>query len=186
MVRFFGMLWLVLFACCGGIDSRAVLLDPLDVVLPKGGIQVFVARVIGGDGSGVDWSVGEEERGGRISTGGVYTAPTVEGTYHVVARSHSDRSKRKSATITVNNLSVSVSVSPSQARVTSAGTQAFVATVINTTNQHVVWSVQIGGGTITPDGLYTAPPVAGTYLVTATSEADSSRSGTATVVVQGE
>jgi len=79
MVRFFGMLWLVLFASCGGIDSRAVLLDPLDVVLPKGGIQVFVARVIGGDGSGVDWSVDEEERGGRITTGGVYTAPTVEG-----------------------------------------------------------------------------------------------------------
>lgn len=184
--RRIGVLWIALLASCGGIDSRAVLLDPLDVVLPKGGIQVFLARVLGDNGSAVDWSIDEEVRGGRITADGKYTAPTVEGTYHVVARSHADRSKRKGATVTVTSASVSVSVTPSQARIPPSGTQAFMATVNNTTNQHVLWSVSIGGGTITPAGLYTAPSVSGSYLVTATSEADPNRSGTATAIVQGE
>src|SRR5713226_2980995 len=168
LARRIGRLWIVLLASCGGIDSRAVLLDPLDVVLPKGGIQVFVARVLSDNASGVDWSIDEEARGGRITVDGKYTAPTVEGTYHVVARSHADRSKRKGATVTVTSASVSVSVNPSQATIAPAGTQAFTAIVNNTTNQHVLWSVPIGGGTISPEGLYTAPSVSGTYLVTAT------------------
>lgn len=186
LARRIGGLWMVLLASCGGVDSRAVLLDPLDVVLPKGGIQVFVARVLGDNGSGVDWSIDEETRGGRITVDGKYTAPTVEGTYHVVARSHADRSKRKGATVTVTSASVSVSVTPSQARIAPAGIQAFSAWVNNTTNQHVVWSVPTGGGTITSEGVYTAPPASGTYLVTANSEADPSRSGTATATVQAE
>ncbi len=163
-----------------------MLLDPLDVVLPKGGIQVFVARVLGDNGSGVDWSIDEEARGGRITVDGKYTAPTVEGSYHVVARSHADRSKRKGATVTVTSATVSVSVTPSQATIAPAGVQVFSAVVNNTTNQHVLWSVQTSGGTITSEGAYTAPLISGTYLVTAASEADPSRSGTATAIVQGE
>jgi hypothetical protein len=62
-------------------------------------------------------------------------------------------------------------------------THTFVATVTGTTNTAVAYSVQEGaaGGTITAAGLYTAPLSAGTYHVTATSVADSTKSATVSV-----
>jgi hypothetical protein len=48
----------------------------------------------------------------------------------------------------------------------------------------VTWSVQeASGGTISAAGLYTAPLTSGTYHVVATSRADTTRTGTATVTV---
>ena len=77
----------------------------------------------------------------------------------------------------VNVFSVSTTVA-------AGGTTSFKAIVIGTTNQAVTWSVvETGGGTITSAGAYTAPTTAGTYHVTATSAADSSKSATATVTV---
>jgi hypothetical protein len=73
-------------------------------------------------------------------------------------------------------------------------TLPFSATVSNTTDTAVKWSVNgvAGGtaqaGTISADGLYTAPgdlPV-GTVQVTATSHADSTKSATATVTVTSD
>jgi hypothetical protein len=71
----------------------------------------------------------------------------------------------------------------------------FSASVSNTTDTSVTWSVNgvSGGsaqaGTITADGVYTAPadlPPGGTVQVTATSHADSSKSATATVTVTSD
>ena len=42
----------------------------------------------------------------------------------------------------------------------------FTATVQNSSNTAVIWSVvEPGGGTITSEGVYTAPSTAGTYTV---------------------
>jgi DNA-binding beta-propeller fold protein YncE len=85
---------------------------------------------------------------------------------------------------------VSVSVSPSTASVLVGNTQQFTATVQNTTNTAVTWQVNgvTGGnatvGTISATGLYSAPdpaPSPATVPVTAVSQADSSKSGSATV-----
>jgi hypothetical protein len=60
----------------------------------------------------------------------------------------------------------------------------FTASVQNTSNTTVTWSVSSGGGSIdATSGLYTAPATvpAGPVTVTATSQADTSKSNSATV-----
>ena len=84
---------------------------------------------------------------------------------------------------------VSVAIDPNTATLAPGATQQFSATVLNTANTAVTWSVDgfINGnttvGTITNSGLYTAPATAGTHNVVATSVADSSKSDTAIVTV---
>jgi hypothetical protein len=82
-------------------------------------------------------------------------------------------------------VSVTVSVSPSAANLLVSGTQQFTATVGGTSNTAVTWTVNgiLGGnsavGTINSQGLYTAPstvPTLATTIVTATSQADNSKS----------
>ncbi len=95
----------------------------------------------------------------------------------------------------VNNASaspssaVSVSLNQTSVSIAISTTAQFTATVQNTTNTAVTWSVDgvAGGnsseGTISASGLYTAPAQAGTHTVTATSVADSTKSAKASVAV---
>jgi len=74
---------------------------------------------------------------------------------------------------------IDISVVPSSASLQVGGTQQFSATVSGTSNTGVVWTAT--GGTISSGGLYTAGNAAGSYTVTATSVADSSKSAHAAV-----
>jgi hypothetical protein len=78
---------------------------------------------------------------------------------------------------------VLVTVSPATATLVSAGTQQFHASVTGTSNTTVTWSASLG--TISSGGLYQAPTVtvSTNATVTATSGADSTKSGTASVTV---
>jgi hypothetical protein len=82
---------------------------------------------------------------------------------------------------------LSVSVSPSTTSVTAGQTRQFTATVTGSSNTGVTWSLSCAGsacGTINADGLYTAPamiPASATVTVVATSAADSSKSGSASL-----
>lgn len=79
---------------------------------------------------------------------------------------------------------VSVSISPMTATIKAGTTQAFTASVTGSNNRAVTWKVDAAnGGMVTTAGLYTAPLTAGTYHVTATSVADTSKSATAAVTV---
>jgi hypothetical protein len=80
---------------------------------------------------------------------------------------------------------VFVAISPAAPTVFAGATQTFTATVTGTSNTAVTWSVQEGaaGGSITSAGVYTAPQAVGAFHVIATSQADSTKSGTATVTV---
>jgi hypothetical protein len=86
-----------------------------------------------------------------------------------------------------NNVEVPIQVliSPPTANLNQGGAQSFTATVTGTSNSGVNWAVQEGaaGGSITSMGVYTAPNKGGTFHVTATSQADTSKSATATVTV---
>jgi hypothetical protein len=77
----------------------------------------------------------------------------------------------------------SVTISPAAtSATTSGGTLQFTATVQGTvTDKSVSWKASLGS--ITASGLYTAPSKVGTDTVTATSNADSTTSGSATVTV---
>ena len=57
----------------------------------------------------------------------------------------------------------------------------------NSTNTAVTWTVvDAGGGTVTTGGAYVAPTAAGTYRVMAVSQADPTKTATATVTVGPE
>jgi hypothetical protein len=84
---------------------------------------------------------------------------------------------------------VSVTLNQTSANVAVSGTTQFTATVTNSSNTSVTWSVDgvANGnsttGTISSSGLYTAPAQPGSHSVTATSVADSSATAKATVAV---
>ena len=87
---------------------------------------------------------------------------------------------------------ITVSILPGSATVPAGATQQFTATVQNTTNTAVTWQVNAisGGnsivGTISTSGLYTAPlspPETGMVTVTAVSQADSTKSASATATI---
>src|SRR5271157_2939845 len=91
--------------------------------------------------------------------------------------------------------SIQVVVTPNPGTVLLGETLAFTASVSNSTDTSVFWSVNgiTGGspqaGTISADGVYTAPadlPPGGTVHVTATSHADVSKSATAGVSVTSD
>ncbi len=156
----------------------AVSISPTAASLSTGGQQQFTAYVSGTVNTAVTWSAS----GGTVTNSGLYTAPGTAGTYTVTATSAADTTKFASASVTVTQGSqVSISVTPSSADVQAAGQQQFTATVSGTTNSAVTWSAS--GGTVTTGGLYTAPGTAGSYLVTATSVADTTKSASATVNV---
>ncbi|MBL0312690.1 MAG: hypothetical protein IPP78_08250 [Holophagaceae bacterium] len=77
------------------------------------------------------------------------------------------------ATVTYAAQPISVSVSPTNPRVGANGSVQLSAVVSGSSNQNVTWTVEEGasGGSITPQGLYTAPATTGTYHVRATSVA---------------
>lgn len=82
-------------------------------------------------------------------------------------------------------VTVTVTVSPFSINVDEGGTATFSAAVLGSPNTTVAWSVQEGaaGGSISSAGVYTAPNSAGSFHVVATSQADSTRFGTAVVTV---
>jgi hypothetical protein len=76
---------------------------------------------------------------------------------------------------------ISINVTPGATTLTVGQSQPFTASITNTNNTAVTWSVQEGaaGGTITAGGVYTAPMKAGTYHVVAVSVADVSKTASA-------
>ena len=88
--------------------------------------------------------------------------------------------------------SVTITVAPASANIAAGTSFQFVAAVLGSSNNGVAWAVNgiTGGssafGTISPSGIYAAPPVApnpGTVLVTATSAASSSATASSSVTL---
>jgi hypothetical protein len=90
------------------------------------------------------------------------------------------------AATTTTTSAVSVSVSPSSPQSVNLSQSAqFAATVSNTTNTAVTWSM-VGAGAISASGLYTAPndlPSNTTTTITATSQADTSKSASVILTI---
>ena len=173
-----------------------VSVSPTTAQVTTGQQAQFTATVTGSKNTSVTWSIsGTGCSGtacGTISATGLYTAPGQvpnPPNVTVTATAQADPSKHATATVTVN-APVSVAVSPQTAQVVINGQQQFVATVTGTSNKSVNWSLSgkacpSSCGTIDGAGLYTAPAaVPGSAVtVTATSQANSSSSGSATVQV---
>ncbi|HEX8434706.1 hypothetical protein [Archangium sp.] len=169
------------------VTAIVVTPDPQKPTLDQGATVTLTANVTGLTGTAsnaVTWAVTGGATNGTVTNAGVYTAPFRAGTYSVVATSVTDPSKKGTATITVRN--VVVTLSPATLTLDSGATHAFTATVTGTTaSTAVTWSVGggAGRGTVTSDGVYTAPAAAGRFTVIATSAADPTSTGTATITV---
>jgi len=95
---------------CGSILIGSADIPPLanvtvTIIPPKatlfaGETQTFVATVIGIDNNTVNWSFAEED-GGTITDMGLYTAPKIQGVYHITATSRGRPEVMAVATITV-------------------------------------------------------------------------------------
>ena len=191
---------LIVAGCGGGGGSStpptaiSVTVSPATATVAAGGTQQFTATVSGTSNTAVTWSVGGGAANGTISAAGLYTAPATApnpSQVTVTATSQADPTKSGSAMVTITG--ISVQLTPATATLQVNGTQTFSATVSGTTKTAVTWSV-VGGnsnGTIMAGlgpgvGLYTAPaalPNPPQVTVMATSQADPTKSGTATVTV---
>jgi len=179
-----------------------VTVAPATTTVQTGGSQAFTATVTNTTNTAVTWQVNGVAGGnttvGTISAAGIYTAPATvpsPATVTVRAVSVADATRSGTAQVTIAAVlppQIGVSVSPAMASVQTGGTQAFTATVTNTTNMAVTWQVNgvAGGnsavGTISTSGVYTAPsmvPSPATVTVTAVSVADPAQSGSAQVTI---
>ena len=177
---------------CGGAESPAspgsangvvVTIDPASASVSPGGTKAFTASVTGTANLAVTWSLLEGATAGTVSSGGLYTAPSSTGTFHVVATSQASPSSFAEAQVVVAT-SVNVAVNPSSATISTGGNVTLAATVTGTTNTAVSWSVQeASGGSVSSTGVYTAPGTPGTYHVIAQSLADANARATATITV---
>ena len=180
----------------------SVTVAPATVTLnTETGTQTFTATVTNTPNLTVTWDVngvaGGNSTVGTISAAGVYSAPLNVPTPAAVtvrATSADDPSRSGTAQVTITQgPPISVTINPTTASVpASGGTQTFTATVANTANTSVTWSVNgfAGGnstvGTVSAFGVYTAPtavPNPATVTVAATSVRDPTRSGSAQVMI---
>lgn len=175
-----------------------VAVSPATASVSLGKTQSFTATVTGHANNAVIWAVngvvGGSSTTGTISTTGGYTAPSIlpsPATLTIKATSVANPSSSAQARIIITTPPpplVTVTVSPATASVTFGKTQKFTATVANTANTAVTWSVIGAAGTIATDGVYTAPESppsssSNTVTIRATSVASPSASGQATVML---
>ena len=161
-----------------------VTVSPATRALLVGASTQFTATVSGSADTAVTWSV-TEAGGGVVGATGTYVAPSTPGTYHVVATSRADPTRKGQATATVTATpGVSVVVSPKTKALAPGATFQFLASVSGAADTAVNWSVtEAGGGSVGATGTYVAPATPGTYHVVATARADTSRSDSAAVTV---
>ena len=129
----------------------------------------------------VNWYVDGVHNGnattGTITAGGLYTAPPVTGTHVIRAVSQSNTSLGGNSNLTVTT-TPGFELYPYVASIPPSGEQQFAAQTCQSTDNHAVtYAVDgiVGGngtvGTITRDGLYTAPSAAGKHNISLTDPA---------------
>jgi serine protease len=170
---------------------------PGTISVPVAATQTFTASLANTTNTAVNWEVGGVAGGnatvGTISSSGLYTAPNTvpsPATVTVTAVSAADSSAQGSAQVTITP--ITVSVSPTTASVQVNNVQTFTASVGNSTNTAVAWSVNgvAGGnstvGTISAVGVYSAPtsvPSPATVTVAAVSVVSATAFASAQVTV---
>jgi hypothetical protein len=171
-------------------------ISPTSVQIGTGGHQQFTVTVTGTSNTAVTWTITgsgcAETTCGTVNSAGLYTAPAVPPSppfFSITATSVADPGKSATASVTVVPV-VTITISPTSATVAPSGSKQFSANVSGTANTLVSWSISGAGctgracGTISSVGLYTAPaivPNPPSVTVTATSQADTSKSAAAHV-----
>jgi hypothetical protein len=170
----------------GTIRPVTVEVTPAMSALRVGTTRQFQAVVRGSANQAVTWSV-ETPGGGTVSATGLYTAPAMPGVFTLKAQSTVDATAFATAVVAVQTapiIAVSITSPATTQTVPQGGTLQLTASVTGTPNTTVTWTSS--GGSVSGSGLFTAPvgvAAPGTYVVTATSQADPTQSASATVIV---
>ena len=158
----------------------SISISPTTSSLQTNAQQLFVAMISGTSNTAVTWSASA----GTIASNGTYTAPSAAGNYTVTAVSVADPTKSASAVVSVSSApAIVVRISPATVSMPEKWQQQFAATVSGASNTGVTWNLTQGTGTIAQSGLYTAPQAVETDVVTATSQADGTKSASAIVTI---
>ena len=141
--------FLSLAAACGGGGAPAVTVtvNPAAASLGVGQTQPFTATVAGANDQTVTWTVQEGSVGGAISTGGLYTAPLLPGSFHVVATSVADGSRSGTAAVSV--------VPPPACTLETPQPSALPATQV----------IQLGAHTVGETVTFTVPATTGSVTI---------------------
>lgn len=169
-----------------------LVVNPPSATIIGNATKAFTAVVSNSSSTGVTWSILEGSPNGGTLTGSTptsttYVPPTISGPYTLVATSVADTSRQVRVPIAVN-ADVTVTINPNNPTVFRGEQRGLAATVINTPNTAVTWSILQGaaGGQLsatTGAGVtYTAPTNPGIYTVKATST-DQNKDGFATINV---
>ena len=164
------------FVGCGGANSGInspsqpnVTISPSSVTLYAGQTQQFQASVSGTSTQSVTWGASV----GSITSGGLYTAPTAGSAAMITATNSANSAYKGTASVTISPPpAVSIQLESSFPVLPPGATDQFSATVTGTSNSNVTWTAS--AGTITQNGLFTAPsePDGTNVTITATSIAD--------------
>ena len=163
--------------------------SPTTATLYGGQTQQLAATVINTSNTAVTWTV-SPAGSGTVSSSGLYTAPASiasQTTVTVTATSQANTSATASGTITLSPTVAVSGFTPTAVTLYAGQTQQFSASVLNTGNTAVTWTISPAGtGTINASGLYTAPASISTpqtVTITATSQADTTESASATITL---
>lgn len=168
----------------------SVTIAPTSATVPIGTSQPFSAIASGTTSLWVTWSA----TAGVIDQTGNYIAPSTMpagGMAQVTATSISSPSASASATVTITTQPVTLSIAPASATLKAGFLEFYSATVGGTSNKLTTWTVNDSPGDTTypgsiSGGSYSAPaPVIGahTYLIEVISNADPTKTASATVTV---
>lgn len=121
--------------------------------------------------------------GAAVLNGSATVTPSETTTYTLTVRNDGGQTAVGSVAVRVSP--VTVTVTPSPAAVNVGESVTLTAQVGGAVDTRVTWSVQeSGGGSITADGVYTAPAAAGVYHIQAASVADTRKSAVTEIRVR--
>ncbi len=159
-----------------------VTVTPATATVYRGGSQQFTAKVSGPSDKAVTWSVPVGY--GSIDSTGLYKASTDfgGGTIDVTATSNAAPGASGKATVTLPL--VTFSIVPDALTMKPGASSTFSATLEGLGSSQVEWTVKgTGGGSITNNGVFTAPSTEGVYYVLATATANTHYIATAVALV---
>jgi len=180
-------LLLTALGCASGNPNEGLLVTPSVPAVRVGEPLPISTQPLEELSSEPEWEIQELHGGGFTQSRGfsiTYVAPPSAGIYHLVVRANRPGGPRLKQVVEVRVLA-DPRIEPSTTALSPGGTRTFGVRMRGLARNTVTWSVEeVEGGTVTPEGLYTAPTHPGTYHVTATSTLDPAVSVTATVRVE--
>jgi hypothetical protein len=190
-------------AGCGGGGSNfvppqkasvRVVVSPSSASVPAATVRSFFASVTGTTNKAVSWQVngvaGGDATVGTVDASGIYTAPAVvpsPAAVTLTAVSQADTTKSGSAALTIALGLTPSTVTMNISDLACPSTQQFTATGSNSGYNFLVPLGDPKFGTISNSGFYTAPgaiPESPVFNISASSAADSTQVGTASVTLQ--